>query len=118
MGFRLNRSYTLLFEGSVLEGLEINIRATSVATVMEIREHFDDPKLLADLLAQHVTHWNWEDEDGLAVPVAAESFLALEEPVMAAIIKEWYRAATGVTAPLDVESSDGSTLAEIPSQSQ
>lgn len=117
MGFRLNRSYTLLFEGSVLEGLEVNIRATSVETVMQVREHYDDPTVLAGLLAEHVTEWNYEDADGKTLPIEPGSFLSLEEPVMARIVKEWYRAATGVTAPLDVESTDGSPVAEIPSQS-
>jgi len=117
MGFRLNRSYTLLFEGSVLEGLVVSIKATSVATVMEIRENFDNPKLLADLLAEHVTEWNWESEYGATLPVSAESFLSLEEPVLATIIKEWYRAAIGVTAPLDGGSTSGSPLEQIPSES-
>ncbi len=117
MGFRLSRSYTLLFEGSVLEGLEVHIRATSVATVMQVREHFADPVKLADLLTEHVTEWNYEDEDGRVLPISAESFLTLEEPVLAKIVKEWYRAATGVTAPLDGGSTDGSDQPEIPSES-
>lgn len=110
MGFRLNRTYRLVFEGA-LEGLEVSIRSTSVGTTRQLRDA--TPDLLAEMLADHVIDWNYEDEDGKPLPIAPASFLALEEPVLAAIIREWYRAAAGITAPLEQPSTSGASFPEV-----
>lgn len=118
MGFRLDRTYALRWDDGDLAGLEVDIRSTSVANVLVLREAglIAQSDELAKLLAEHVKRWNYEDEAGNPLPVAPESFLSLEAGVFVAITKAWYQAATGVTAPLDDGSTDGSPLpvASIP----
>jgi hypothetical protein len=118
MGFRLNRTYALRFQGD-LAGLEVDIAATSVGVVLKLREtSMGDSAAFAGMLAEHVTHWNYEDEKGEVLPICVESFLELEEPVLALIVKEWYKAAVGVTAPLDEGSTLGQLVASIPMEPQ
>lgn len=109
MGFRLNRTYKLRFDGA-LEGLEVDLRATSVGTLAVMSDA--DAAGLADLLEQHVERWNYEDQDGNPIPATAENFLGLEEVVLTAICREWFKAAKGITAPLESGSTSGSTLPE------
>lgn len=106
MGFRLNRTYVLKFSGD-MEGAEIKIRATSTATALDIRASQDVPHLVT-LLAGHVTEWNLERADGSPLPIDPSAIMAeLEEVVLAEILRQWYRAAVGITAPLDSGSTDG-----------
>lgn len=113
MGFRLSRVYALRFSGA-LEGLEVDIKGTSVGVVQQLREtETRDVQGLAKLLAAHIIRWNYENEDGTALEATPENLVSsLEEPVLGAIVKEWYRAATGVTAPLDERSTSGSQFPE------
>lgn len=107
MGFRLNRTYVLKFSGD-MDGAEVKIRSTSTETALEMRTTKDVPRMAA-LLADHVTEWNLDGPDGKPLPIEAGAILAdLEEVVLAEIMKQWYKAAVGITAPLD----DGSTNGE------
>src|SRR4051812_12567991 len=111
MGFRLNRTYSLEFEGA-MEGAVVKLRSTTAGKVIEMRAA--DAAGLAALLADHVLEWNLEDTDGQPLPVTAEAILGgMEEVVLAAIIREWYKAATGVTAPLDGPSTDSGPSLEL-----
>lgn len=112
MGFRLDRRYVLEFEGA-MAGAEVVIKATSIGTVLKLREinELDDLSELASLLADHIVEWNFEDENGETLPITAEAILAnVESVVLVRIAREWYKAATGVTAPLDSPTSLESTL--------
>ncbi|MET0916723.1 MAG: hypothetical protein ABWY81_11055 [Jiangellaceae bacterium] len=107
MGFRLNRVYALRFEGA-LAGLEVDIRSTSIAVVEELADA-TGARDVAVLLAAHMDSWNYIAEDGLPVPIEVDAICReVEQSVLAFIGREWYKAATGVTAPLD----DGSTSGE------
>jgi hypothetical protein len=108
--FYLNRTYDLEFSGA-LAGLEIKIKNTSVATLLQLEETAINSQEMADLLAGNVVEWNWGSGQG-AEPIVAESFLALESPVLRAIVNAWHKAATGVSAPLDQPSKDGDSLVE------
>lgn len=108
MGFRLDRTYRLIFEGA-LDGAEVHIKATSVGTILELR-NITEPKQIADLLAAHLIGWNLEDADGTPIPTTPEGILSLEQVVLERIGQEWYKAATGVTAPLDAPNSMESSL--------
>lgn len=111
MGFRLNRTYVLHFEGA-MAGAEIKLRSTSVATVMRLRQSTDVPEIVG-MLAEHVVEWNLEDEKGEPLPITADAILNdLEESVVAAIVREWFKAAVGVTAPLDGPSTSGEQFPE------
>lgn len=108
MGFRLNRTYKLVFKGD-MEGAEINIRATPISTVLALREITEDTRAMVDHLVQYVIDWNLDGPDGKPLPLNTGAILdGLEEAVLAEILLQWYRAATGITAPLD----DGSTSGE------
>lgn len=100
MGFRLNRTYVLEFEGA-MAGAEIRIRSTSIATMLRLREVTDLDEL-AGMLAEHVVDWNFEDENGGPLPATKEAILAnLEGVELGRIGAEWYKAAAGITAPLE-----------------
>lgn len=106
MGFRLNRTYVLRFEG-VMEGAEIKLRSTSVATALEMRS---DPQIgrYVEMLVDHLIDWNLDGPDGEKLPFEKEAILGgLEEAVLAAILREWFKAAVGVTTPLDGGSTSG-----------
>lgn len=108
MGFRLRRTYALRWDaGTDLAGLEVDMRSTSVETLMEIKALTvgQDERRLAEILIEHVASWNFEDESGEPLPVSVASLLKQESPVLAEIARQWYRAAAGVSAPLALEST-------------
>ena len=108
MGFRLDRTYKLRWDdGTDLAGFEVDIRGTSVATMRAVRDLrlSQDESQLAEILAAHIKRWNMEDENGEPVPVTAAALLDQESVVLAAIAREWYLAAAGVSAPLDLGST-------------
>jgi hypothetical protein len=114
MGFRLDRTYALRWDEGDLEGLEIDIRSTSVATMREVRElrlsHDEDR--LAAILVDRIARWNLEDSEGETLPISVESLLSQEGVLLAEIARQWYLAATGVSAPLDLGSISTATSAE------
>src|ERR1700742_643612 len=108
MGFRLDRSYVLEFEGA-MEGAYVKIRATPVRTTLEMRQGGELPiDRAAELLAEYVIEWNLDGADGQPLPVTKEAILAgLEQVVLSKIVIEWYKAAVGLSAPLDPPGADG-----------
>lgn len=106
MGFRIDRTYVLEFEGA-LEGLYVKIKSTPVSVMMRFQSNttWDET---AELLAEYVLEWNYENEDGKPLPIEKEAIIAgMEVPVMVRIAREWAKAAGGITAPLDPPSTDG-----------
>lgn len=113
MGFRLNRTYVLDFDGTALAGLVVKLRSTPVSAALDVAAA-DTDAALAGLLAEYVTEWNYEDPDGAPVPLTVEGILSnLERPVLQRICKEWYKAAVGVTAPLDGPSTSTAPSVEL-----
>jgi hypothetical protein len=100
MGFQLNRIYELRWPEGDLAGLEIDIRSTSLGTQAKMRDA--DAAELAEILEAHIVRWNWDD-----IKPTSEGLLSLEEPVFNQIIREWWKAARGITAPLDLGSTSG-----------
>ncbi len=112
MGVRLQRTYALRWDvGHHLAEVEIDIRSTTVATLQQLRglrlSDADDIATLAGLLAEHITRWNLDGEDGQTLPVSVDSLLSLESAVLQSIGKQWYIAAAGITTPLDERSTSG-----------
>ncbi len=107
MGFNLGRTYVLEFEeGTYLAGAEIRIRSTPISVVMQLEDGLTVQDQ-AKLLAEYVESWNLEVA-GDALLISAEAILAtMEYPVIKKIVREWYRAAVGISAPLDPPSGDG-----------
>jgi hypothetical protein len=125
MGFRLNqRTYLLKFEDSAMEGAEIRLRSTPISTLLRLGETVPYAELV-ELLCEYVLDWNLEDSKGEPLKVEVEAILDnIEEVMLTRIVREWYRAAKGITAPLDPPSTDGEQfkeetsldLSEIPMQ--
>jgi hypothetical protein len=115
VGFRLDRTYVLEFEGA-MEGAYVKLKATPVGVALELRGTPGEALSIqrgAELLAEHVIEWNLDGPDDQPLPVTKDAILAgLEEVVIAKIIVEWYRAAVGVTAPLDPPGADGTLTDE------
>lgn len=108
MGKRLERrTYVLHFEeGTYLEGAEIRIRSTPIGVVEKLEESTYRQSI--PIFLEYLDSWNLEDADGERVKYTEEAILeALEWPVLASIMRQWYHAALGVTAPLDPPSSNG-----------
>ena len=115
MGFKLRRTYKLRWDdGTDLAGLEIDMKSTSVETLVEIKALTlgQDEKRLAEILVEHVAYWNFEGDDGEVLPIEVKSLTAQEAPVLAEVAKQWYRAAAGVSAPLVLGSTSSATSAE------
>jgi|SRR6188508_330762 len=107
MGFKLGRVYVLEFEGvPAMEGAIVKLRSPSIDTLDSLTsmKNAEVWKVMAD----HVIEWNLEDADGNPIPVTVDGITQNMEPqVPTLILRHWYRAARGVTAPLEPISSDG-----------
>lgn len=114
MGFRIDRTYVLEFEGA-MAGAYVKIKSTPVGVALELRNSMDVDRAV-ELLAQYVIEWNLDGPDDEPLPITVEAIKGgLEEVVVAKILVEWYRAARGVTAPLDPPGADGTlTDTDIP----
>lgn len=107
MGFKLGRVYVLEFEGTDMEGAIVKVRSPTIATLDDLllRERGEEQW---QIMLDHLVEWNLETEDGEPVPATVEGMKAHMEPGVPMIItREWYRAARGITAPLDRRSGDG-----------
>lgn len=98
MGFKVGRVYVLEFDGTGMEGAVVKMRSPSIATMEEWREL--EEERVREVLVQHVAEWNLEDDAG-PVPVTVAGLNSLEPQVVGLISREWWRAARGLTAPLD-----------------
>jgi len=114
MGFKLKRTYALRWDAGDLAGLEIDIKSTSTGTMQEIRglKLSSDESRLAEVLVDHIVRWNFEGDDGETLPISVESLLSQEGVVLAEVARQWYLAATGVSAPLDLGSPSTPPSAE------
>jgi hypothetical protein len=110
VGFRLDRKYVLEFEGA-MEGAHVKLKSTPVGVAMEMRGGETSAvgvERVAELLAEYVEEWNLDGPDGETLPITKAAILTgLEVVVIAKIAVEWYKAAVGVTAPLDPPGADG-----------
>lgn len=118
MGFRLDRTYVLEFEGA-MEGAYVKIKSTPVGVALEMRGGQIGAVSIeraAEMLAEYVLEWNLDGSDGETMPITAKAIIGdLEEVVIAKIMVEWYKAAVGLTAPLDPPGADGTlTDADMP----
>jgi hypothetical protein len=107
MGFRLDRTYALKFDGTALEGAEVRFRATPVGVVLRLASELTYADA-AELMTQYLIEWNLEDREGNPLPITTEAIQEhMEHAILMRIIREWYKAAKGITAPLEQPSADG-----------
>lgn len=126
MGFKLGRIYVLEFEGTGLEGAVVKLRSPSIATMDKLLEVGTDRNAQYQIMIDHLESWNLDTAEGEPLPHTVEAMLThMEAGVAKLILKEWYLAARGVTAPLDQRSDDGeqppaeeSTAPSIPMETQ
>jgi hypothetical protein len=125
MGFTPRSTiYTLLFEGTDYEGLEVRMRATKLGALFDAgdllaigdRVGIDVAPTAAEMgqitsqfedLADHLVSWNIEDEDGRPVPANLEGMKTQELPLIVRIVKAWQQAMGDVAPPLPNSSSSG-----------
>jgi hypothetical protein len=106
MGFQLGRGIVLVFEGA-LEGAEVRLRPTPIAVTLQLQGDVSF-KEATDLLVEYVTSWNFEGIDGQPLKLAHDDIMAnMEVAVLEKVMHEWYKAARGVTTPLESPSKDG-----------
>ena len=111
MGFRLNRTYDLEFTGQ-MAGAEVKMRSGTIAVTQALIGSEADEAV--DILVDHIISWNFVKEDGTPLPIEAEAIKAeLEDVVVIKIGQEWLKAVRGITAPLDEESTSGSSSPEV-----
>lgn len=114
MGFKLGRSYDLRFTGA-MTGAEVSIRSTPVEVMLRLAGDITFAES-AELLAEYVTDWNLDGLDDQPLKVTTADIMAnMEAAVLEKVVREWYKAARGVTAPLDPPSGDGE-MPTTPSQ--
>ena len=92
-----------------MAGAYVKIKSTPVGVAMQLRvSSATDSRGIIALLAEYIMEWNFEDVAGAPLPITTEAIEAnLEAPVISAIVTEWYKAALGITAPLDPPGADG-----------
>ena len=107
MGFKLGRTYVLEFpEGTYLAGAEVRVRSMSIATIERVEEMSFAEGF--PLFLEHVEGWNLEDADGTPLAIDEKACTeVMERPVRDKLVREWYKAAAGISAPLDQPLPDG-----------
>lgn len=110
MGFRLNRTYRLEFEGE-MAGAEVRMRGASIAHLLEMKNATSDREL-AELLVPLLIDWNMEDPGGETLPLTLDGVLGLEPEVMGGLVNAWYKAVLSVPAPLDGGSTSSGPFPE------
>lgn len=128
MGYeKPKKIYNLLFADSDFEGLEVQVKSTSMGNILRLAEldrinplkmtSDDIVKIreLFDILATCMVSWNLE-EDGAPVGFDVEGLLAQEPEFVMTVIKAWTRAMTVASPDLKSASPDGdpSVVQSIP----
>ena len=119
MGFKVGRVFALDFGGTDADGAIVRVRSATVGTIEEMLNLGDDVKRETEIFVDHLVSWDFEyDEDaypgmgGQLVPITVEGVSSLEEPLRELLIKEWWKATRGISAPLDHRSKDGRSSQE------
>jgi hypothetical protein len=109
MGFDPFQTALLLFEGSRFHGSEIRVRLDAsledYETFVALPKHSDEIVFLAEKV---LVDWNLE-KDGKPIPCDLAGIKTLPLALTRRIVVEWINLVTGVSDPLGVPSSNGST---------
>lgn len=112
MGFNVGRVLRLVWDdGTDLAGAEIVMKSTPIGVVLQIEEDRTMTEV-AGIFVKFVKEWNLtytdDDEKEQPIPITHEGVLEhVERPMLMEFIKQWHRAALGITAPLVLSSGDG-----------
>lgn len=98
-------------------GFEAVLRGKSLGEFLALQGIGEvDKSSLADQLqsmAESLISWNLEDEDtGEAIPPTPEAVYAADQDLMLAVGTAWFDALRGISAPLELPSTDGQQYPE------
>jgi hypothetical protein len=124
---RQHKKYRMTFEGTVLDGLVATVNSVPVGTMLQIAEMAADgaeftPEglktlgSLFELLADSLVEWNLQDDDGTPIPPTIDGVRTLDMDEALLLIREWMKAAAGVSSPLEPSLNGGepSAVASLP----
>ena len=122
MGYeKPKKIYNLLFADSDFEGLEVQVKSTSMGNILKLaeldginplrmsQEDLVKIRSLFGILADCMVGWNLE-EDGAPVAYDVDGLLDQEPEFVMTIIKAWTRAMTQASPDLKKPSKDGEQL--------
>lgn len=115
MGFKpKQKTYTLAFDGTEYEGMEIVTRGLTTGEYLEIsnlQQASDEESMraIADYFVQHIVSWNVEEDDDTPSTITTAKLLSFDLPMVEAMVAAWMEAAGGVSAPLDESLNSGGT---------
>lgn len=132
MGYTPKRTvYRLDFSGTELEGLEVDMRATTVGKMLDLMEAADKLAEMQELdastqageigerlrvmlepLGDALAAWNVEGDDGTPVPATLDGLLSQEMPFVMHIMQAYQQVAQA-PAPLGAGSASGGTSPEV-----
>lgn len=130
MGYKPRSTiYTLDFDGTDWDGLEVRMRATKLgnlfgsASLLGVMEKISDNALPSsedmalalsqyETIAEHLVSWNIDADDDSPLPATLEGLKSLEVPLVMAISNTWQAAMQDVAPPLSSSSSAG--LPDVP----
>lgn len=127
MGFRPEITiYRLKFEGTTLDGLEVEMESLSVDEFSKIQElaaeaqsNIDNPKVggtgstdkMLLSFSENLVRWNMEDKHG-PVPANRQGVGTQKFDMILKIIEAWMSAIAGVDNPLNESSENGDPMQE------
>lgn len=130
MGYKPRSTiYTLDFDGTDWDGLEVRMRATKLgnlfgsAGILGIVEKIGRNSLPSseemalalsqyEVIAEHLVSWNIDADDDSPLPATLDGLKTLEVPLVMAISNTWQAAMQDVAPPLPAGSSVG--LPDVP----
>ena len=124
MGYKNTmKVYRLTWDDSTeFPGLVATMRGARVREILAVSELADQAgaenmtsiRALFGQIAEFLTSWNVETEDGDPVPATEYGLYEVELALVLAIVNAWVEAAGGVSGPLSERSSSGGTSAVPP----
>lgn len=115
MGYKRKiTSYHLVFDGD-MAGFECKVKGVSMDRYLELIRMQEDTEKGAELieaLADNLTWWNLEEDDGTPVPVSRDAVLAEDSDFVVRIFDQWMKAIGSVPDPLPASSNGGGPLPE------
>lgn len=119
MGYKVGaKVHKLTFED--FEGLEVRVRSMPLGEFLEFAELIDSSgfagegaRAIFTRFSKVLVSWNCEDSKGKPVPTSVAGLLKLDLLEARAIIEGWRDAITGVTGPLEQNSTGGEPSPEV-----
>jgi hypothetical protein len=122
MGFRPEETiYTLEFDGSNMDGLQVKMSALSVGeygkmirlmNVTRLEEAGDANDEIVRMFAASLRNWNVEDKAGEPVPTTLSGVETQEQPFILRIFTAWQKSMSSVSDDLEKDSASGATTLE------